>query len=126
MDEISDVFKFKNDKVCEPETYLGARLQKKSINGKSCWTMTSVDYINAAVKNIKEATKATRWKLPTKAQTPTVSSYTPELDGTPELDAKDTQYFQELIGMARWGTEIGRVDVLHEISLLSQYQASPR
>ena len=38
-----------------------------------------------------------------------VSKYIPELDGTPELDAKDTQYFQELIGMARWGTEIGRV-----------------
>jgi hypothetical protein len=36
------------------------------------------------------------------------------------------QYFQELIGMLRWATEIGRVDILHEISILSQYQASPR
>ena len=24
----------------------------------------------------------------------------PEISGTPEIDAKDTQYFQELIGMA--------------------------
>ena len=31
-----------------------------------------------------------------------------------------------MIGMLRWATELGRVDILHEISLLSQYQASPR
>ena len=31
-----------------------------------------------------------------------------------------------MIGMLRWATELGRVDVLHEVSLLSQYQASPR
>ena len=28
--------------------------------------------------------------------------------------------------MIRWGTEIGRVDILHEVLILSQYQASPR
>ena len=28
--------------------------------------------------------------------------------------------------MLRWATEIGRVDILHEVSILSQYQASPR
>ena len=60
MKEISDVFKFKNDKVAESETYLGARLQKKSINMMWCWTMTSVDYINAAIKNIEEANKWSR------------------------------------------------------------------
>ena len=31
-----------------------------------------------------------------------------------------------MIGMLRWATELGWVDVLHEVSLLSQYQASPR
>ena len=29
ISEISNVFKFKNDKVNEPETYLGVRLQQK-------------------------------------------------------------------------------------------------
>jgi hypothetical protein len=28
--------------------------------------------------------------------------------------------------MLRWATELGRVDILHEVSILSQYQASPR
>jgi hypothetical protein len=31
-----------------------------------------------------------------------------------------------LIGILRWATEIGRVDILLEVSLLLQYQASPR
>ena len=126
MSEICSVFKFKNNKVSKPETYLGARLQQKSINGKSCWTMTSVDYINAAVKNIEKATKDSKWKIPSRAKTTMISDYVPEFDDTPDLDAKDTQYFQEIIGMAIWRTEIGRVKVLHEISRFSQYQASPR
>ena len=28
--------------------------------------------------------------------------------------------------MLQWATEIGRVDVLHEISLMSQYQTNPQ
>ena len=126
MEEIQGTFKFKNDDVKKPDTYLGARLQEKSINGRKCWTMTSVDYINAAVKNVKEALTKKRWNLPSKVTTPMPTSYAPELDSTPELDVEDVQYYQELIGMLRWGTEIGRVDVLHEVSILSQYQASPR
>lgn len=55
-----------------------------------------------------------------------VSAYAPELDGTPELNSDDMQFYQELIGMLRWATEVGRVDILHEVSILSQYQAMPR
>lgn len=71
------------------------------------------------MKNIEEVNKGSRWKLPSKAQTPMVSNYAPELDDTPELDAKDTQYFKELIGMSRRGTYISRVAILYELSLLS-------
>ena len=45
---------------------------------------------------------------------------------TEELGEDDVTFFQELIGILRWTTEIGRVDILLEVSLLSQYQASPR
>ena len=30
-----------------------------------------------------------------------------------------------MIGVLRWETELGRTDILHELSILSQYQASP-
>ena len=55
-----------------------------------------------------------------------VQSYLQELDGSPELPPEDHQFYQELIGMLQWAIEIGRVNVLHETSLMSQYQASPR
>ena len=126
MEEIKGTFMFKNDDIKKSETYLGARLQENSINGRVCWTMSSVDYINAAVKNIKEAIVKKSLKLPIKVTTPMTTDYAPELDTTPEFDADDVQYYQELIGILRWGTEIGRVDILHEVSILSQYQASPR
>ena len=34
--------------------------------------------------------------------------------------------FQNLIGMLRWTCELGRIDILHETSILSQYLAQPR
>ena len=123
-----DTVKYKNGKIEPPEIYLGAKLQEKEINGNLCWTISSTDYIKAAVQTVKDSINKAgcRWKLPPKALTPMVSAFIPELDGTPELDPDDHRFFQEMIGMLRWATEIGRVDVLHEVSLLSQYQASPR
>ena len=44
---------FRKDKVKDPEFSLGAKLEAKILNGKRLWTMTSKDYINAAVSNIE-------------------------------------------------------------------------
>ena len=52
--------------------------------------------------------------------------YQPELDMSPELDENGITSFQELIGILRWAVEIGRVDILTELSMLSTYQACPR
>jgi hypothetical protein len=120
-----DTVQYKNNKIAPPEMYLGAKLQKKVMDNVECRTIGSVDYVQAAVATVEEGLKAKRWKLPNKVTTPMVQSYLPELDGSPELPPDDHQFYQELIGMLRWATEIGRVDVLHETSLMSQYQASP-
>ena len=37
-----------------------------------------------------------------------------------------SQLYMNLIGILRWLCELGRVDILHETALLSQYMASPR
>ena len=118
--------KFKNDKIAPPEMYLGAKLQCKNINGHDSWTISSVDYINAAVKTIEESIRDKRWKMPKNPKTPMSASFIPELDGSPELEPDDITFYQEIIGMLRWAVELGRVDINIEISLLSQYQASPR
>jgi hypothetical protein len=127
LEDVQRTFKLKNDKIEQPEFYLGAKLQEKSINGLICWTITSQDYVKAAVQNIEEALKTKKWKLPTThLETPMNSTYVPELDVTHELDGNDVVFYQEIIVMLRWATEIGRVDILFEVSLLSQYMANPR
>ena len=127
MEELQKKFKFKKDLIEPPERYLGARVRTRTVEGHTMWTISSIDYVKAAVKNVEEAIKEKQWKLPTREiGTPMSTSYSPELDGSPELNDDDRTYYQELIGVLRWATELGRVDILHEISLLSQYQACSR
>ena len=126
MDNIQVNFKIKNGKVEPPEMYLGAKLKRRQLGNYECWTMSSYDYVQAAIKNVQEKLSKANRKLPKRAPTPMTSDYRPELDATEELDAEETQYYQELIGILRWTTEIGRVDILTEVAMLSSYQACPR
>ena len=126
LEDVQKTFKLKDDKIEPPEFYLGAKLQEKPINSLKCWTVTSQDYVKAAVRNVEEAIKGMGRRLPTtNIETPMNNNYTPELDVTVELDDEDVTFYQELIGVLRWATEIGRVDILLEVALLSQYSASP-
>ena len=102
----SEKIKFKHVEIAEPEMYLGAKLQRKTINGTEVWTITSVDYIKAAIQTIRGSIKGTRWKM-LSAKTPMSSSFVLELDSTPELEANDVTLYQEMIGMLRWATELG-------------------
>jgi len=42
------------------------------------------------------------------------------------LDEEKTNRFQKLIGTLRWAIQLGRVDILTEVSCLSQHLAEPR
>jgi hypothetical protein len=69
---------------------------------------------------VEETIKKLGRRLPTSnVDTPMNITFSPELDVTEELNEDD-------IDVLRWATEIGRVDILLEVSLLSQYQASPQ
>ena len=65
-------------------------------------------------------------RLPRRAETPMSSDYTPELDATTELESEGITMYQEIIGELRQAIEIGIVDIKHELSVLSSYQAAPR
>jgi hypothetical protein len=127
MQQLQKKFKFKNDIIAPPKSYLGAKVRQKTVDGHTMWTISSIDYVKAAVKNVEDGIKDKQWKIPTaNVGIPMSTSYAPELDDSPELNQDDLTYYQELIGVLRWATELGRVDILHEVSLLSQYQACPR
>jgi hypothetical protein len=54
MEDIQRMVKFKNDAIAEPSNYLGAMLHRKNINGIDCWSITSIDYVKAAIENVEE------------------------------------------------------------------------
>ena len=64
--------------------------------------------------------------LKNNAKNPFPSNYKPELDVTDELGEGLASRYLQLIGIGQWTIELGRLDIFHEIALLSQYQASPR
>jgi hypothetical protein len=66
------------------------------------------------------------YKLPRKASTPMSTSYRPELDVSPLLDANLANYYQSLIGVLRWAIEIGRIDITTEVSMMAAHMAMPR
>ena len=125
---IKDKFTLKGDKAEAPTDYLGAVLDKMTTaNGTVCWTQSADKYLLESVKNV-EATLAKKGnKLQTKGcTTPLSSGYRPELDVSAELGTDGHRYYQELIGVLRWAVELGRLDILLEVSLMSAYLASPR
>ena len=100
-------------------------MKRRSLNGHNVWTLSSKDYVKAAIAIVAKRAEHRGQKLPSPA-TPMSSHYQPELDNSMELINQDINFFQEMIGMLRWAIELGRVDIYLEVSLLSAYQASPR
>ena len=124
--DLTTVFKLKDDKIEPPDVYLGAQLDKMIVNEVECWTMSAEKYVIASVKNVEEALARRALRLPSKCYTPLPSDYRPELEVSAELKSDGVQLYQELIGVLRWAVELGRVDILLEVALMSTYMAMPR
>jgi hypothetical protein len=106
--------------------YLGVSLEKKANSkGVDCWTMSPEKYVQAAVENVEKKIG----QLPYgkgQCPTPMKTSYHPSEDVSAELNEDGLRYYQELIGVLRWAVEIGRLDILLEVALLSCHLALPR
>ena len=109
--ELGRHFILKEKSIGPPKIYLGGSVRKVQLdNGVKCWSFSSSQDVQAAVKNVEEhliRLNDPRWKLPKKAETPMQTSYRPELDVTPELDPTEASYFMSLIGVLRWIVELG-------------------
>ena len=78
------------------------------------------------MENVEEQLKKKGGQLHSRLVTPMSQGYYPEMEFPPELDQDLITNFQELFGILKWAVEIGRVDILTEISILSSYQESTR
>lgn len=134
LKELNEFFTFKNNQISHPTMYLGATLKKRTLNGKERWSITSDEYLKAAVRNLEDQLakkngdvdgKKKSW-LPPALSTPTNNAVILELDESRELEGDEIVHYQELIGILRWATELGRIDILLEVSLLSSFSAMPR
>jgi hypothetical protein len=131
MKELSKRFTLKEGSVEEPTLYLGADVTKWYIAesdepGKVRWALGSTKYTRRAIADLEVELDAINRKLPSKVTTPLASGYRPEIDQTSELNAERQNYFQGLIGVLRWICELGRVDIMMPVSLLSRYLVSAR
>jgi hypothetical protein len=56
----------------------------------------------------------------------TTADNCPDLDQRRELGLDQATYFSRLIGILRWCIELGRINIIVEVSLLSRFLACPR
>ena len=106
--------------------YLVATLSVMEDDGIKGWCMSSDKYVKAAVANVEQELARVSQRLPSKCRTPMTVGYRPERDISAKLTSEGIQRYQELIGVLRWATELGRVDILLETAMLSTYMVLPR
>ena len=134
INQIGETFRIKEGSVGFPKMYLGANIRQwESQNSAGekidCIAMGANSYIKEAIRAVEERMKEYEMQYQSKkySKTPfTSSTYRPELDATDFCEPSVIAFYQNMIGILRWACELGRLDILLETSLLSQYMVSPR
>lgn len=126
MEHLCSRYTMKEGSIKEPDEYLGAQVRRYTSGDQSTWAMSSDLYVKRAIADVERELKYIGQTLRNKVSTPMSSGYRPELDQSSELDPKRANYYQGLIGVLRWMVELGRVDIMVAVSMLSRYLANPR
>jgi hypothetical protein len=132
MDGIKKRYPLKKGSLKEPDQYLGAHIKQWKILDsddptKTRWAMSADLYIKSVRRDIEFRMNSYEMRFATKASNPfSAQSYRPELDDTPELGDEQALWYMAIIGILRWCVELGRIDIMLEVSLLSSFLACPR
>jgi hypothetical protein len=118
----------KKESIGDPDIYLGSKLRKMVLlNGVEAWMMSPAKYVREAVRNVERfLDKEYGTKLPKRVSGPLPTNYRPETDVTPELEGEELSYYHSQIGVLRWIVELGRIDIITEVSSLASCLALPR
>ena len=116
MDFLSSGYTLKEDSVKEPDIYLGVCISKYMILGSddptnTRWAMSSDSYIKSTIINPETELDTIHSSKPKKVETPLSSGYIPETDSSRELNSRQINFYQGLIGTLRWICELGRIDI---------------
>jgi hypothetical protein len=130
LKEINGYLPLKPSSVGNPDIYLGAKLKETQLsNGVMVWGLSPSKYVVQAVKNCQlhlTEKLARRYSIPARADNPFSVEYDPSTDLSDMLDPDCSSFYQHLIGVMRWMVELGRIDIVTEVSMLSSYLACPR
>jgi hypothetical protein len=125
--ELGQQFTIKEKSIGKPSQYLGNKVTEVTLeNGTKCWSFSSSQYVQNAVKNVEDYLRKNNDQLPNRVRSPWSSGYRPETDVTPELSPSKAAYYQSLIGILRWIVELGRADITMETSSMASMMALPR
>ncbi len=131
LDMIGRHFKLKDGSVKRPTQYLGADIGKHSLPNGYAWFQSPDSYVKEAITNVerwlsKQQNPELQKALKTKVSCMLPSGYKPELDVSPLLGDEEHSFYQQQIGVLRWMNELGRIDILTEVSMLAAFTAAPR
>jgi len=108
---------------------LGANISKFQLpDGSEAWLASARDYIKMAVQNIEEvlSNNTLPSKLRNKVDCPLPLTYHPMVDISPVLEPQFIMHFQTALGLIHWIVELGCIDILMEVSMLSAHNVLPR
>jgi len=128
LKQIDKYFKMKKGSIGDPDIYLGAKLKEHVLpNGVKAWGQSPSKYIQEAVKHAEEyLEREGKPKLSKKVTSPFPTNYYAELDTSEVLDAAGMSTYHSQIGVLRWMVELGRIDIITEVSTLASFSAMPR
>jgi hypothetical protein len=126
--KIDYYFKMKEDSIGDPDIFLGSKIRKMVLpNQVGAWMISPAKYIGEAVKTVESYLETEDGqKFPNRVSGPFPTDYRPEVDITPELKGEEASYFYSQIGVLRWIVELGRIDIITEVSSLASCLALPR
>jgi hypothetical protein len=129
VSQIGEYYWIKPGSDKAPEIYLGADIEKIQLkDGQEIWASSPRTYVRNAIKTVEALfdEDGEGYALKNHVKDPFPNNYKPELDVSDELGPELLSRYLQLIGICRWAIELGRIDIFHEVALLSQYQANPR
>ena len=131
MNKLGGIYELKDEAIVKPERYLGGNVgefQLPDEYGSTAWYTSARDYLEETLVTVNNTLKKEGKALTTgkQAERPYPEKYRPETDISPELDGELMTRYQQYIGILRWAVELGRVDILVEVSKLSSFNCMPR
>ena len=129
LSKLDRFFKVKLGSMGDPDLYLGAKLRKVQLdNGVYAWGFSSSAYVQEAVRNVETflSREYGGRTLTKRAPAPWPCNYLAEMDTTPELNPTMATYYQSQVSVLQWVVQLGRVDMITEVSTLASHMALPR